>query len=296
MGFRLDPLDAEAERDLALMEGEFLAAVRELPIALQGKAYLALASRPGDASGRSGFLARFYAPAWLLVRDLSEGLRAGPEKRNLALRIQALGFAIHLLDDHLCDGQLARGPACLHLRTLVWNRYRAAAAELSGDAGSRALASLQGEYLEAIGDAALPSCPAAYAARFLRQIAIWRASPLLLAQSCGRPATAEAALRILDAFCLAWRWVDDLDDWREDFAWGSVTAVPLALRQSLPEGARLPQEPERFVSLCREQGIADKLRDGVGYWLNAARRECQEAGFVRTGRMLASLVLEPSVW
>lgn len=244
--FGASPPDPEREGLRRAMNDDLSQLTREaLPPRLAAEAQSLLAQySDGD------FFARFPVPAWSFLQGgpLGGALPAGVAGQ--ARRAHGLALFLHLWDDHLCDGELAPDLLRLHLRTAAWQAWEAHCRALCRSLGADlALCSRHAaRYLEALQrPAPAPDLPA-YEAAFRESVAMWTVVPRLLA---GRATPAAGGLgTALEAFFVAWRLLDDLQDMRADCLAGRTTAVALLL----------DAPGRRRWEACRDDGAAfDRL-------------------------------------
>lgn len=211
-----------AELALQAELGESLRTVAEsLPAPLRAGA-AAFLDAEARGRGPAGVLRKFPPPLWASLLPLRAGLSA--ILAGEAGVGQALALLLHLLDDHLCDGQLACAPALLQLRTRAWSRFEAAVALLAaGDRGMEAFAAAQiDRHFAAVERARGPVALEAALANARAEMATWTIVPGLCAWRLGGPAARDRIVGVLERLFVAWRIVDDLDDVGDDARRGAA--------------------------------------------------------------------------
>ncbi len=188
----------------------------------------------------AAFYDKYYPPAWTVIPFLA-GSRGGVNTGQMhdALSAQAAAMFLHLLDDHLTDGDIPVDNLFLQLRTEVWGEFRDALGRLAGldQEANRTVDSLVDLYFSRIHRP--PDRPdlTAYEEVFRGQSATSLIAPLLIAALAGYDTGQRRLIRSMyEEFCLAWRVLDDLRDAAEDAAADRVTAVFHLLP---PEGRRI---------------------------------------------------------
>jgi hypothetical protein len=267
-------LSAEEAAYQEAMEGTFLSACRALHPSWAVPTYLAL----NPVMGRP-FFARYYPVIWTVVMDLTSGFPADHAVRSQALTVQAMALALHLIDDHLSDGQMAATHGLLHLRTLCWNRFAESGKALTQgrpEAVKFWEETLDG-YFAAIGVRDRIRDLAEYEAVFKRQIGTWLLAPALVAGETGACAAAEVR-SLIEEFSLAWRFVDDLQDVEENLLNGETSAVTLAAVEAPVAGP--PSDR-----------IAEFLTRKAEGCLSRATELAVKAGLPRTLRHLRGITL-----
>lgn len=189
--------------------------------------FLELGPTDGD------FMRLFYVPMWSFLHHLGAdaGLQSHSVSQSCAQDAHAMALLLHLLDDHLCDGQLPATMTLLQLRTEAWQRFRASSLALSeqlgGDAGL--FDEMAGLYLASVERAEDAADLDAYEQRFRWQMSTWTLVPRLIGYAAGGQAGAEALVGILEEFGVAWRLLDDIQDFYDDACKGERTSVWLEL-------------------------------------------------------------------
>lgn len=160
----------------------------------------------------------FPAPVWSFLHWVPGARCAWAERAHVAV------LFLHLLDDHLVDGQLPVNIARLQLRTELWRAFEESVVELCGCWGvSPAVADASAEeYLTSVHAPSEPAGLDGYEALAAAQAAMWTVVPRLLAAS-GRSGPELAGL-VID-FAVAWRLVDDAADVVADARAGVRSAV-----------------------------------------------------------------------
>ena len=256
------PLDNGEERVLHALNQELLETVRRLPPALHTEATLLLMRLSGGPR-EFNYFRLYYAPAWtvlLTLRDTNQ--RLSDAQFEAGVVAQALAMFLHLFDDHLTDGQLPINHLTLQLRTEAWTRFESSVERLSdGVPRGRELArELIQDYFAAIHQSPMPSAlpeqqsPSValneFCELFRRQMATWLIVPLLFAR-IQSPSADDAFFSdvrsMYEAFGIAWRLFDDVQDFVEDAAQGEPSAVYRSLSH----------EGRRHWRACRGQSAAD---------------------------------------
>lgn len=221
---------APAELELRLGMGEALFALaRELPGPLRAAA-TAFLDVEARGRGPEGLLRKFPAPLWVCL-SIEECERLPAALLAAARAAQPIALLLHLLDDHLCDGQLRCDHALLQLRTRAWSRFEAAIARLAaGLPGADAFAGAQIErYFAAVERPRGPTALADALDRARGEMATWPIVPALCVWRTAGAAARDAMVAVLERLFVAWRIVDDLDDIDDDARQGAASVVPCVL-------------------------------------------------------------------
>lgn len=194
------------------LEGHLDELCARLPVPLRDQARARLREYGGG-----GFQRLFPTPMYSFLHWCPETREPGVVA---AARVaHGLALLLHLVDDHLADGQLAVDPLWLQVRTTAWLRFTEQAAAVAARTGADA-ASVRREcdrYLTAVHSR--PHAPGVdgYLAHFQDEIAIWTLVPELVG---GAPLAGVVA-----AFATAWRLLDDVADSAADATAGARSAV-----------------------------------------------------------------------
>ena len=206
---------------------------------LEAKLRLAVADLPADMAKEAGgeltmyaghrprFVDLFYVPIWSFLHWVPEG-RPGMDAAHIkdvlekAQEAHALSLFLHLWDDHLSDAQLPPNMMRLHLRAVAWERYHAACRTLAAmvPGGDEIVTRLVHGYLTACHQPPPATDQKSFCDRFVRQIGIWLVVPTLLGHLVGGPNLARDLCAAIEAFAVAWRMIDDVQDIDKDIVSG----------------------------------------------------------------------------
>ncbi len=182
-----------------------------------------------DAARPEDFVGLFPVPVWSFLHWARAGAGTGDDDAWHALeQAHALSLLIHLLDDHLLDGQLPVDMLGLQLRTVAWrsmDRLARRAARI-WEVPESVVAGHLDRYVQAVASSdpvrGLDHCREV----FVTQAAIWLLAPRLL-EEAGR--TAPGPADYVRDFVVAWRLIDDVEDAAEDAAAGTRSTLWWAL-------------------------------------------------------------------
>ncbi|MDC0672985.1 FAD-binding oxidoreductase [Nannocystis radixulma] len=242
-----------AELELRGRLGESLVKlVMDMPAPLRAGA-TAFLDAEARGRGPAAVLRKFPPPLWSHLLLFGQAL--GAELADEAGLGQALALLLHLLDDHLCDGQLRCEPALLQLRTRAWSRFEASIARLAaGLAGAEAFASLQIDRHFAAVDRARGDIELEAALASARgEMATWLIVPGLCAWRAGGVAARDVLVGALERLFVAWRIVDDLDDVADDARRGAVNLVLAGLNDDCTATDRLAVVGEALAERARNE-------------------------------------------
>ena len=220
--FAPDPnIVAQADR----LEVKLALAVGDLPPAMAKEAAGELKMYAGH---RPRFIDLFYVPIWSFLHWIPAahpGIDAGALEK--AQEAHALSLFLHLWDDHLSDAQLPPNLMRLQLRAVAWERYHAAARALAAKvpSGDEIVTRLINGYLTSCHQPPPATDQKSFCDRFVRQIGIWLVVPTLLGHLTGGPNVARELCAVIEAFAVAWRMIDDVQDINKDIVSGQQNAV-----------------------------------------------------------------------
>jgi hypothetical protein len=156
-------------------------------------------------------------------------------------------------------------------RSLAWQEMQAALP--TDGALAEDVRALPAVYLEAIHAPKPARDLQDHLDRFTRQIAIWRAAPLMLAARRGDRLVALVD-SALTQFCIAWRLIDDIQDIDNDRATGQDNCVRLVL--DTPAAASW-DALRGAASQTRPEHPDDALTNAVEIILRCAREALRQA-------------------
>ena len=263
---------------LNIMNGHVWSVCAALPRPIRDSAVLFLQKQyagfhPDDA--RSFLLRYFHPPAWTILEHLNRRRRLSDETLSIILKAQASAMVVHMLDDHIVDGQVRPSHLLLHLRTAYWSYFTENLNSFQTQLSIKQ--NVYGEcvdaYLAGVHGSSTPLDGDQYRGEFLKQAATWLIAPLLLAEDEQRAAVKS----IYEDFALAWRLLDDVRDAATDAATGDGTAVYFALDDdgraewkrvadesisgATVSGDKVNEEQEspRIMRILHEKGVLDAL-------------------------------------
>lgn len=273
--------------------------LRDLPGPLQGVAVILLQTNYAGFSlsgGVTNFFGNlYYPPAYTILHHLeSRGLPLPVEIRRAAVRTQAAAMFLHMFDDHLVDGQIPPDHLAIQLRTQVYLGFREGIGVLAGTDHSgqaaRMAEMLIDSYFAAVhrpvvaGDTKQAETREPrdrlqnYCDRFRDEMATWLVAPLLIAARCARDAADRESLvdgvrRAYESFGIAWRLLDDLRDWPEDFRAGQVSAVSQSLSDRGRDLWHAPEKNEtKLIELLQGESVFPRLFERIQTELDAAAK------------------------
>jgi hypothetical protein len=271
----------------AELNNEIVLVIKSLPASIQTRVLLELMDHLG-LSVRSGmdFFKGFYTPAWSilywLLVSFSGRRKLSPSIVNNIKTVHASAMLLHLLDDHLNDGEMAPTHLMLLLRSQLWMFMNQALKKLTERIihGPEIVQGFFDDYYGAVVDSEAIDSLDAYCDLFKKQMATGFIAPVLMTTKMTADAQlAEAVENVYSAFGIAWRLLDDLQDMVRDLQ----TATKSAFYYCLPAEAR-----RYWVNAVRSEAsgkvypskyIAECIRDHnlIGRILNRIWRELEIA-------------------
>ena len=283
----LNPTQAQA---LGLMNQQLIALCRTLPEPLVDSAILTLQSHYAGSRlvNLLNFYTKFYTPTWSVIYWLQERPPLlTPAELESAYIAQAMAMFLHMLDDHLVDGQLTPTHLLLQLRTKAWMRFSQHTDLLArmvpdGPAVGQALIDT---YFGGVHHPPQVDSLEAYCHRFRSQLSTGLVVPMLIAARTGCP-TAEVR-QAFESFGMAWRLLDDLRDCQSDVYDGEPSGV---YYQLTPEGRAhweacrgKPDDAPEWQRLIDYLDATGTLTDSVQHLVRAlgdAQKAAEAAGLV----------------
>lgn len=217
------------------MNQALLERCRALPAAIQTRSVLFLVEDSGLTwPGPFNYFHRYYPVSYSglvwMNRHAPRPLADADPARAAAIEALATSMALHRIDDHIVDGDLTLSHMLLQLRTELWSGFARACEQITHD-GEDMRRDFLDRYFATIDDMQPADSFAGFRKRFTGQMATWTLGLLLFARAAGYPAaTIQRARLLYEAFGVAWRYIDDLADWRTDAVRGAnASAVYLIL-------------------------------------------------------------------
>lgn len=224
------------------LNNEIVLVIKSLPASVQNRVLLGLMNHLG-LSARNGtdFFLGFYMPAWSILYWLLisfPGNRKLPEAvLNNIKTVHASVMLLHLLDDHLNDGEMQATHLMLLLRSQLWMFMDQALKTLT-ERVSRGAEIAQGfldEYYAAMVESQGIDSLDGYCDLFKKQMGTGFIAPvLMITKMTGDDQLIDAVKSAYGAFGTAWRLLDDLQDIAQDLQTDTKSAVYYCL----PEDGR----------------------------------------------------------
>jgi hypothetical protein len=225
-------LNAEQTEFLASLNHQLIPFCQSLPSALQTGAVFAIQQYfTGFQLGNlQRFFTKFYAPSWTLLGWMGRSHPAITQAElTQAIQLQGMAYFLHMLDDHLSDGQISVSHLMLQLRTQAWMQFSQGAAQLiradqnqaSRQAGlmdtwiDRYFSGVHG--LQSVVDLET------YCTQFRQQLSTTLVLPMIVADRAGYDLSV--VQESYEAFCIAWRLLDDLRDCQDDALEGTLSGI-----------------------------------------------------------------------
>lgn len=252
---------------------------------------------------RFDYFRNYFAPAWSIVfwMERLPGRKPLPLDTHCkdARAAHAMALFLHLLDDHLNDGQLEASHLALLLRSQAWRRMHQALERLSADiaTGADIVQEALDTYYSSIGTSPTTATLEGYCAHFRNQMATGMIVPLLMASKMACDGAFKDALETAyGSFGVAWRLLDDWQDLEEDIQSRSHSAAyfcsPEEIRRLWDEAVeRDPVKRQQTIkTLLHRYGVGDLLKRKIRAELMSAASmmaRIQMAGLAEELRCLA---------
>jgi hypothetical protein len=215
---------------LKKLNEELIGLCSALPASLQNQAMLFLFKYSGFSPDQPfDFFKLFYVPTWSFIHwfEIYYPSLNDHQIQN-AIRAQAMAMFLHLLDDHLVDGQNNTDNLMLQLRTEAWMRYKNALTSLSSlvkNDGDTLILEMINRYFSGIHQPPSPENLEDFLTISRKQVATWIIAPLLLLKKSGETEnTLQDLQKAFEAYFLAWRILDDVQDFTSDLRNGEKSS------------------------------------------------------------------------
>lgn len=226
------------------------------------------------------FFKGFYPPAWSLLYWVAaafgnQGRLQGKAKHPYQL-VHAIAMLLHLLDDHLIDGELPTTHLTLLVRSQMWMVLNQILDELTeGSADNSALVkNCIDAYYAGIESSKPIDSLDAYCEHFKLQMGFGYIAPVLLSTRMTADDHLVAMVRgAFGSFGCAWRLLDDLHDVAVDVQTNARSAVYVCLPEHIQR-----QWDDARAGLVYEAVVEEKIGERI------VNRICEE---LRAASMLA---------
>lgn len=283
---RIESSKAQSEF-YADLNNEIVLVIKSLPASVQTRVLLGLMNHLG-LSTRNGtdFFKGFYTPIWSILYWLLVSFPGNPKLPAAALSniktVHACVMLLHLLDDHLNDGEIPPTHLMLLLRSQVWMFMNQALKTLT-ERISRGAEIAQGfldDYYAAMVESQGIDSLDAYCDLFKKQMGTGFIAPvLMITKMAADDRLIEAVKAAYSSFGTAWRLLDDLQDIAQDLQ----TETKSAVYYCLPADGRRYWEniirsetsgkniPSNYISECiRDHNVIEKILYRICGELDAA--------------------------
>jgi hypothetical protein len=221
----LNPAQTQA---LGQMNRQIVELCRSLPAPLRDSGILAIQQHftGFQLTNLMNFFTKFYAPSWSLIYWMQQAHPTLSEAElEQAICAQGIAYFLHMLDDHISDGQIPISHLLLQLRTHAWTTFTGIAQQLAAPLpeGETLIQTTLDRYFSGIHNPPEVAGSDAYADLFRQQLSTTLVIPLLVAHRTGCPiAPLQSAY---EEFGIAWRLLDDLRDCAEDTFAGQKSGI-----------------------------------------------------------------------
>ncbi|MEE4261810.1 MAG: hypothetical protein V2I56_03910 [Desulfobacteraceae bacterium] len=287
------------------LNNEVFSLCKSLPESTQTQALLLFMEYFRISFGQEySFFMNYYAPAWSIIYWLihsgSESKRLTIEDIENARTAHGMALLLHPLDDHLNDGQLPVTHLTLLLRSQAWmimnNSMKGLAEKLDG--GRQIYQDFIDDYYTGITSSEKIKSLNDYEDLFRKQMATGFVAPVLLSKmTTGDQNFARAIQAIYGSFGIAWRLLDDINDFKTDMLKGSKSAIYTCLPETIrkywgkdtkdknSDGNRI------ILDFILENSIIEKILERMYVELESAAETAEEyylTGLAAEFRCLAS--------
>lgn len=186
------------------------------------------------------FFMNYYAPAWSiiywLIHTKSKSNRLTTEDIENARTAHSMALLLHPLDDHLNDGQLPVTHLTLLLRSQAWmimnNSMKSLAEALDGS--HQIYQDFIDDYYTGITSSEEIKSLNGYTDLFRKQMATGFVVPALLSKKISGDEKFTLSIQaIYGSFGIAWRLLDDINDFKTDMFKGSKSAIYACLPETM---------------------------------------------------------------
>ena len=257
------------------MQQSIMRTIKSLPLPVQTDVMLELMRHLKLPLKRDiDFLKVFYPPTWSILYWLYITFDDGSvfSKRDLQnyRTIHSAAMLLHLIDDHLADGDLRATHRVLLLRSQLWvTMNRALSDQTKGKDGDFQTAwKYIDTFYASIGNAQGLNSLNTYCLWFKQQMGMGFIAPVLMTKKITEDVRLIKAVETLfGAFGTAWRLLDDLQDIPTDMQKSTRSSVYMCLPERIkrhwclnrPATAAKVEHTESIVQSIIEQKIIERL-------------------------------------
>jgi hypothetical protein len=301
------PLDSDQLIALDRLNHQLIPFCKSLPPALQTGAIFAIQQHfTGFQLGNlQRFFTKFYAPSWTLLGWMGRSEGDVPTRQGLtaaelerAINLQGMAYFLHMLDDHLNDGQIPVSHLLLQLRTQAWMQFTQGAEALVSSplAQDSLIYCWINRYFNGVhGNDPIDNL-ADYCERFRQQLSTTLVLPMIVADRTGHDSAAVQTA--YEAFCIAWRLLDDLRDCQDDVLAGEPSGVYYLLTAELRQQWHNCQGVEptatawlQLAEALEVSGVLQQLVAQIVHWLALAQAAAQQANLPGYAQELQQLAI-----
>jgi hypothetical protein len=238
---------------------------RSMPESVQTSVMLSMMRYAGITPGEPmAFFRNYPAPIWSIIHHVSktghESRDLSPDEYEHAVRAHAMAMYLHSLDDHLNDGDIPTSHLMLLIRSQAWIIMNASISRLAAGIKEGAVIAedLIDEYYSGICSCHEPESLDDYCILFRKQITTGLIIPTLLSiRLSGNSTSIDNIRNSMEAFGIAWRLLDDLNDTGDDACQGIHSSVYFMLTE---EGRSIWDKMGRKAPGVEKHNAMDRIR------------------------------------
>lgn len=284
---------------------QILQVIKTLPHSAQTNTLLALVNHlKVPLKSDMDFFKGFYPPAWSILHWILISFDAKPSISDTNLRryqrIHAIAMLLHLIDDHMADGDIPATHLTLLFRSQLWMAMHQALDGLAErrDTEVKSLHQFIDRYYGAIENSAEPDSLDSYCEQFKDQMGMGYIAPVHLTKRLtDSEHLAEGVQTALGAFGCAWRLLDDLHDIKVDMQSGETTAVFLCLPDDVKRlwvtsrhaKSDFRENVDLIIESIRDQNIKDIIIEHICRELDLAASAADAAGITGYAEELTTM-------
>lgn len=230
-------LSKEEDELYSLLNEQLLTLCRGLPESVQNNATIFLIEYSRYRFGEPfHFFEKFYMPTWTIIYHIAslkkhkESLTK--EEFENAISAQAMAMFLHSLDDHLNDNELDTTHLLLLIRSQAYIKMLDHINKFCNNINdcNDIINNFINDYYQVMCNEIEVNSYNDYCERFRKEISTWYIIPTLTAKKLNLD-IVENMLKAFQSFGIAWRLLDDLNDFEDDL----FSNTKSALYYSLPE-------------------------------------------------------------
>jgi hypothetical protein len=274
------------------VNNEIISMCRGLPSSKQTEAFLLLMKYAGISIGEKfDFFKKFYPCSWTILAHIAAYKNiTDPENFREIIKAHAMAMFLHSIEDHLTDGEVSPNIITLLLHAEAWRIYKSNLEKIAESIGisKEFIDKYINRYYSSIGSDPAKSSLEGYCYHFRDQMA----NTTLIVDLCAISNNIENEkktdiIEAFECFGIAWRLLDDINDFEEDLSSGTRNAFYYAFDKggqsiyekfSITERGQSPQSKNTLFKYMDDEKTLIKIIDATISYLKRGAEAAYRSG------------------